>query len=171
MFSTEILEFEKVLNIVKGYCISEYSSRRLLEVKPLTDLEHVDPIFTELKELFQIRESGFSVDIKKINDTTRLLERALIRNNHLDLSLLDRGDRSFQLSGPNVMWNSNIAGEASTSRYRTGRDRSSKYMVRIFRSGEPTSTFNLVATIGPASPAVMTCSAVVTWKPARLISL
>jgi DNA mismatch repair protein MutS2 len=86
MFSPDILEFEKVLNIVRGYCISQYSSRRLSEIKPLTALKLIDPIFAELKELRQIRESGVTIDIKKINDTTTLLDRALIKNNHLDSS-------------------------------------------------------------------------------------
>src|SRR5215213_11466472 len=63
-------------------------------------------------------------------------------NYHCQQSTSACGKRASQSSGPKAICNSNIAGEASTSRYRTGRDRSSKNIVRSLSSGEPTSIFN-----------------------------
>jgi hypothetical protein len=53
-------------------------------------------------------------------------------------------------------------GDASTSRYLTGRDLSSKNTGSELSNGEPTSIFNRDATSGSATPAVMICSADVT---------
>jgi len=86
MYSLSLLEYDKALELVKDYCISDYSKIRLLSTKPMFSKPSIEKIFNELKELLLIIHNGLNIDLQKINDTTGLVEKALKKNNYLELA-------------------------------------------------------------------------------------
>jgi len=84
MFSLKLLEYEKVLHIVKDYCSAEYSKKKLLRMKPGTSQQAIEEAFSELKEALFVIDSGTHIDLARIHDTTALVEKSLIKNNYLE---------------------------------------------------------------------------------------
>lgn len=84
MNSLRLLEYEKVLVLVKEYCISEYSKEKLLSIKPLTEREKIERVFSEMREALFVLSNGVQLSLKSVHDTKDLLSRSLIENNYLD---------------------------------------------------------------------------------------
>jgi len=84
MYMIEVLEYDKVLKIIKNYCISDYSKKRLLRVKPDTNRDEVLRSFEELKEIKTAIEEGIFPNIINVNDILNSLKKSSIINNFLD---------------------------------------------------------------------------------------
>jgi len=84
MFSLQLLEYEKVLELIKEHCVSEYSKKKLGSLRPLVLREKAEQSFSELKETLFLITSEVPVVIEALYDTSELLTQAQIENNYLD---------------------------------------------------------------------------------------
>ncbi|MFW6137581.1 MAG: endonuclease MutS2 [Spirochaetota bacterium] len=84
MFSLESLEYQKVLKILKKYCISDYSRQKLHNTQPIVHRKELDNIFRELKELVYVIDCGQYPELEYIHDTGGLLKKASKKGSFLD---------------------------------------------------------------------------------------
>jgi DNA mismatch repair protein MutS2 len=84
MFSLQLLEYEKVLELFKEHCVSEYSKKKLDSLTPSVLREKTERSFSELRETLFLITSEVPVVIEALYDTTGLLTQAQIENNYLD---------------------------------------------------------------------------------------
>jgi DNA mismatch repair protein MutS2 len=83
MFNLRLLEYGKVLELIKEHCVSEYSAAKLTTLEPSTR-EEAERSFSELRELLFLIESGVPFSIRGVHDTTGSLVRSQVSNEYLD---------------------------------------------------------------------------------------
>lgn len=83
MYDTDRLEYSKVINVIKEYCCSESSKKRLLETSPADNVNSLAGEFELLKELTNAVASGYTPALKEIHDTGALLGRARAKGSAL----------------------------------------------------------------------------------------
>ncbi|MGQ9614819.1 MAG: endonuclease MutS2 [Spirochaetota bacterium] len=83
MYDTGRLEYPKVVNIIKEYCGSEPSKKKLLEIKPLDNISWLADEFELLRELINAIASGYKPVLKEIHETTDMLGRARVKGSAL----------------------------------------------------------------------------------------
>jgi DNA mismatch repair protein MutS2 len=85
MYNTASLEYGKVLEILAGYCVSEYSAEKVRALAPGTDGKFVEEQFDELRELLLLVDREAHPDLSQVYDTTGYLHKAGIKNSALGL--------------------------------------------------------------------------------------
>jgi DNA mismatch repair protein MutS2 len=82
-YSLDLVEFNKVLNIIASFCTSDYSKSKLKRSKPLADEEKLNKAFGELKELIMLAEHKIYPSIHRIHNTRKLTIRARVKDSCL----------------------------------------------------------------------------------------
>ncbi|UCB44599.1 MAG: endonuclease MutS2 [Spirochaetota bacterium] len=89
-YSLDLVEFNKVLNIIASFCTSDYSKSKLRRLKPTTDEEKLNKAFGELKELITLADNKVYPTISRIHDTRKLTIRAQVKDSCLTVDDLVR---------------------------------------------------------------------------------
>jgi len=98
MFDLKPLEYDKVLNIVAKFSVSDLGRKKVLSLKPKIDRQSIEVEFEKLKELYKL--SNYNIDFipPQINDIYPLLKKVSIKNSYIEafeLSKIRQNVKSF----------------------------------------------------------------------------
>ena len=85
MHNLDAFDYQKVIDVISQYCVSEISRIRMSGMLPACSSKELDSAYLKLVEVKKAIENGLVPVLKRIHDTTSLVERARIRNNHLSV--------------------------------------------------------------------------------------
>jgi DNA mismatch repair protein MutS2 len=99
MESLEVLEFSKIIDTVKDYCISDFSKARLERTRPSGSKKVIEEIFQELREMVFAIDNDVNPQLSNLYDTSDILHKSSIKNNYLsppEISMVRENIISFQ---------------------------------------------------------------------------
>lgn len=73
--SLQILEFDKILNVISGFSNSDASQKSILEIYPLNDREEIEKRFGQIKEIQKLAQDGTPLKLSHFQDIYQLIEK------------------------------------------------------------------------------------------------
>ena len=78
------LEFEKIVSLVAGFCMTPFGREEVAAICPMYDRELIEKRLREVTQLRGIIEFGISFPLVRMEDSRELLERSTIEGTFLD---------------------------------------------------------------------------------------
>jgi DNA mismatch repair protein MutS2 len=72
----EVLEYHKIISILKGLCLTEYGTGFVSRTWPMTDPEAIQTRLDEVSEMKDIIKFGVAFPLYRLEDTTELLKKS-----------------------------------------------------------------------------------------------
>ncbi|MDW8074875.1 MAG: endonuclease MutS2 [Bacteroidota bacterium] len=82
------LEFDKVLELVTPFALTERAAALIRELRPMRDGERCNALHAAIAEILSLRQQGKDLPLDRTDDPTRLLHRATIAGAYLSASEL-----------------------------------------------------------------------------------
>lgn len=73
--SLQILEFDKILNVISRFSNSDASQKSILEIYPLNDREEIEKRFGQIKEIQKLAQDGTPLKLSHFQDIYQLIEK------------------------------------------------------------------------------------------------
>ncbi len=73
--SLQILEFDKILNVISRFSNSDASQKSSLEIYPLNDREEIEKRFGQIKEIQKLAQDGTPLKLSHFQDIYQLIEK------------------------------------------------------------------------------------------------
>jgi DNA mismatch repair protein MutS2 len=82
--SLQILEFDKILNVISRFSNSDASQKSILEIYPLNDREEIEKRFGQIKEIQKLAQDGTPLKLSHFQDIYQLIEKVKPEGAFLD---------------------------------------------------------------------------------------
>lgn len=73
--SLQILEFDKILDVISRFSNSDASQKSILEIHPLNDREEIEKRFGQIKEVQKLAQEGTPLKLSHFRDIYQLIEK------------------------------------------------------------------------------------------------
>lgn len=98
----EILEYNKIIENIRGNCLTPFGAEKVLTIEPLTDREEIKNRLTELSQMKDIVNFGTPFPLYRLDDCREIINKTAVEGSFLEpnefLKVLHLIDSSIELN-------------------------------------------------------------------------
>jgi len=96
--SLDVLEYFKIVSILKGLCVTRYGMENIDRLTPGTDIEAIRNRLDEVSEMKDIIQFGDAIPLYRLEDERKTIEKSKTEGMHLDPKVILRINELIEVS-------------------------------------------------------------------------